>query len=297
MGEARLWMLREFSGNLLTPVLDCIMRGKNSWTQLDDCTSTTTEKELQQVFDEWDGNKGGLCIAGAPKWLLDCGKPEERRSYGQSRGRVEWAFWPDVLWKRPEYLVVELKRSPQCKYEELALAEVLHHAWRMGDPNVAGWIPPMHPRPVIVASRSPWLRSALTYLFHYGLKRDRLKYLEATYLTDPNGDKYIWLEEPFAGRLLSKIPSPPIPKSWSAGCRCYSIENAKSWALFDKSKIPDDAAPLVPEEFIFVSSIAGTSNHLVRLPSEGQAVTYLATQELFEDCETMAPDCPFAEDA
>jgi hypothetical protein len=269
------------------------MNAKNPWILLEESNRTfsTSERDLQQVFDEWDGKRGGWCIAGAPRWLLACGSPCPRGRF-QARNRTSYAFAPDAIWKSPEFLVFELKRA--AKSEPSALTEVLHHAWKLGDHSVT---PPIHPTPVILASSadSAWPRAALRYLFHYGFKTDRLRYIEATYLAtgDGNGEKYILLEEPFARRVAIKTAPPPVPKTWSEQCRCYRVENADSWALLEKSKPVDDAIPLVPEEFIFVASIAGTGDHLVRVPTKYPAAVYLVNGQLSGDCEVTTPGYPF----
>src|SRR5579864_770459 len=127
------------------------------WTPMLSCTSSMCEAELQDVFDQWQTARHGYRILGAPNWLLKCKGPNRQKAF-TAKSYATYSFTPDVLWGDPDFYVVELKRG--AKYEPLALAEILHHAWQLSDPSVRGSEFSKPPIPVIVATDTDWLRAA-----------------------------------------------------------------------------------------------------------------------------------------
>lgn len=98
------------------------------WSPLVDTSSSIREEILQQIFNDWIGNRNGWQLVGTPSCLLARGGVNQA-------GRIPldgYSFTPDVFWNDDLSTVVELKRS--AKYEEISLVEVLHHAWELARP-------------------------------------------------------------------------------------------------------------------------------------------------------------------
>lgn len=262
------------------------------WTALTNCNSARSESHLQAIFDQWNDATCGTQIAGAPKWLLDCRGPNQRRSF-QAESYSRYRFTPDVFWDNPTLVVLELKHG--AKYQPLALAEVLHHAWKLGDPKVLGGKSEGHPLPVIVSSSNDtgWLRAALCYLFTHGLRKDALKYLESTFYERPDGGEYLWIEEPFADWLPDTTLPKSVPLKWQGHKpHCYRIAGCESWVLTVKEKIP--MRPEIPDEFILISSTSRPGEQLAYLHTGRDSGTYLVSDVgLGGSADEGAPQWPF----
>ena len=139
--------------------------------------------------------------------------------------------------------MIELKRGD--KYESNALAEVLHHAWKLQTGGGATAGTAKYPLPVMVTSYHSWLRAALSYLFDHGLQRNALRFLEATYLSGPNG-RYLWLMEPLADWIPTLEVPDVVPRSWiENGVKWYRVQGSAAWIGTDKETL--DKMPLLPE--------------------------------------------------
>jgi hypothetical protein len=248
------------------------------------------EGDLQEVFDDWPASRNGWRIVGAPNWLLKCKGPNRRKRF--TAKNATYQFRPDVLWYDPDCYVVELKRG--AKYQPLALAEVLHHAWHLNDPGVWGSEFSKPPIPVIVATDTDWLRSALSYLFKHGLSHIALRYLEvAFYKTDSGG--YLWFEEPFTERVPSDRIPDCIPNSWRASAiTCYELAGCNSWILSDDKLCGQPA--YIPARLVFVSSVPDSKDTLVCVydAAAGQERSYLVSKvKKRGSLSGGAPACPF----
>jgi hypothetical protein len=252
-----------------SPLAEVIMSVPMTWEPLHDRTADVSETHLQRIFDDWHSKRDDWHIAGAPDWLLRCGQPVKRRSY-DAKNFTAYHFTPDVLWQEPEFLVMELKRGN--KYEPIALAEALHHAWVLGEALHLEQPAVHHAVPVIVGSSSDgaWLRGALAYLFHYGLKGDRLRYLEASYLRTMGGTSYLWLEDPFAEWTPGENPPPCIPSAWlPPACVWCGVSGSNSWAGVLASE--NLSRPRVPQTFVFISQVANQEQYLTYIRKDGNA--------------------------
>jgi hypothetical protein len=224
------------------------------WTELGNCTSSIKENQLQRIFNDWAGARDGWQLAGVPAWLLKCRGPNRTTTF-RTRNYSDYPFTPDALFENDEVLVLELKRSP--KYEELALAEVLHHAWKLRDPWVSGRSLEWHPKPVMVTSCSAWMRAALSYLFKHGLEPDALRYVELCYLNAPDGSRYLWFVEPFAAWSPVDHPPPCVPSSWaSSNAVWYQVQGCDTW-IGTEARRPE-RLPFVPDTCAVVAKVTGS---------------------------------------
>ncbi len=211
------------------------------------------EADIQNLFDAWGDGRDAWRVF-APDWLLRCSKPQPRASFPCENFGDRYSFRPDVVWWTPEWLVMELKRNK--KFEPLALAEVLHHAWHLGEQQreVEGDFPV----PVVMSSGSDsaWMRASLRYLFHKGLDSSAIRYLEGNYYQTPDGQRYAWFEEPFAVAAISTHP-PVIPEGWEGlGVTWRRSQTSATWI-----GLPDQIAHqpgMSPTEYGMVS---GTEDH------------------------------------
>jgi hypothetical protein len=154
------------------------------------------EVDLQKLFDCW-GNDAAPCgIAGAPGWLEKLGTPSATGKAAKLPA-YGYSYEPDVVWEKSQRVwVAELKCS--FKYEPLALAEVLHHAYMLrrqhGKPVT----------PVLITSYCGWLRAAVALLGE--ATRDGsvdLRALEVDLFKDSN---YAWFDAPHAPWKRSRSP-------------------------------------------------------------------------------------------
>jgi hypothetical protein len=229
--------------------------------ELKDCTKEKSEPgDLQEIFNDWDGKRNGWRIAGAPHWLLKLGKiwkgyKNTKNEYGPYKLEID-ALWEDA------WILGELKRGN--KNEAIGLAEVLHHAWHLGNPEVSGFAQRGFPRPFLMCSSSDgtWERGALCYLFRHGLRFDAISYFQATFLEPKddgvNGPKYLWIDEPFGQRTptsTNELPSfVPFPE-WKSH-HCYRIGESESWVL-----TPTELAeplPSLPDTFWQIAAVTGS---------------------------------------
>jgi hypothetical protein len=121
------------------------------------------ETDLQRVIDAWPAAPASCRVVGAPTWLRALPRANEKLRIATALG---YRFEPDAVFETNDAVwIAELKLSPQGKYEPLALADVLHHAWMMR-PHTEKPIVPM-----IVAPSSPWLQAAIAQLQDLGLPK------------------------------------------------------------------------------------------------------------------------------
>ncbi len=226
------------------------LEGTNSlWILLKDVTSSTKENTLQNIFNNWHQGRDGWEVAGAPLWLLAKTNANSARQIPLD----DYAFTPDVFWPDQNPMVMELKRSN--KYEEISLVEVLHHAWHLGNLEMKGG---RYPLPVVVSGCSPWMRSALCYLFAHGLRRDSIRLLEATFLRSSKGGQFLWLYEPFAEWVPSPCNSLPawIPQAWQRIEKIwFHVHDCETWVA-----APLDwthPRPYTPYPGVFVAKVHG----------------------------------------
>jgi hypothetical protein len=232
------------------------VRNQASWRKLHFRSESFCENDLLGVFKAWGRKQDSCKVAGAPDWLLLCKDPKSGLELS-AHNYYKYPFEPDILFDNPEFLVVELKFSK--KYEELALAEVLHHAWRLRDERGC-------PTPVIVTStfNRAWLRAALSYLRHNDLRPDAIRYLEAAFLQADDGNtQYLWLEEPFAS--WTRIDELPLDISFPAGWETgevvwHEVDRAKSWVGTMGEFLEE--RPCVPEAFVQISRVQGESRYV-----------------------------------
>jgi hypothetical protein len=219
---------------------------------LTDITHDLVEADLQRLFDNWGDGRDGWRVC-APSWLLSCGKPEPRQLLRCSNFE-DYSAIPDVVWRQPEWIVMELKRSR--KYEPLALAEVLHHAWHLGEQQRQE--EGEFPVPVVLSSAtdSAWMRAALRYLFGKGLHANAIRYLEGNYYQSVDGQKYAWFEEPFAMAELS-APPPVIPEDWeSDGVVWRRMQTSETWI-----GLPQDIQRLPGMAHTEYAMVSSTDSH------------------------------------
>lgn len=261
------------------------------WTELVTCEHEYKESELQTVFERWNTDRGGWNTAGVPSWLQ--GRPNLAfRRYFEAINYSAYRFMPDVVLESDTTdFVIELKRAD--KWEELALAESLHHAW---------WLPQLkvgQPRsnlpvvPIAVTGTSAWLRASLAYLFANGLKRTAFRHLEVTMLRTPDlARRFLWFEEPHAEWHTSELPE-CIPMSWRLNAKAYRLGNASAWLVYP-GPIPA-ALPFVPMQFgMFIQLDNQSSDWLAWKRSDSGCLgrTYLLTiAENGTECN--APICPY----
>ena len=166
------------------------------------------ERMIQNVFDDWANRSKAWVVVGAPAWLERCGSPQVRRSY---RTEICTSFNPDVLFELDRIAYVgELKWARSNKYNEMAIAEVLHHAWMFrkdteAKKGLSGSIERV--QPFIVVPYSAWTRATMTTLLEQGLREDALHYLEFVALERPGGGKRtLWFGDPITP--IVEVPKP-----------------------------------------------------------------------------------------
>jgi hypothetical protein len=268
------------------------MVAQYAWLPLEDCTQFMKEADLQKVFDDWGGSRAGRRVAGAPNWLLECKGPNKKKEF-ITKNYSAYSFRPDVLWDQPQAYVLELKRS--AKYEPAALAEVLHHAWKLSDAN-SSWQggPPVVPVMVSSSTDGAWQRGAINFLFAHGLRRDALRYLEVTFLKDPAGVEYLWIEEPFAAWDPACEAPNCVPASWhDLDAIWYQINQSESWILTDNPGGGQKA--IIPDRFVFVSGVPGYQEYLacLRTPKRESIYVVRTVDGTTGVNPAAAPPCPF----
>ena len=239
--------------------------------RLTDISGELKEAGVQRLFDAWGTDRDGWRVC-APDWLLRCGAPEPR-PYVTVKNYDVYPFRWDVMWRKPEWLVLELKHA-KSGGEELALAEVLHHAWHLGQKQQVESSGTPFPIPVVVVSSmkkggAAWMRGALRYLFAMGLQRDAIRYLEASYYQTETGQRFAWLEEPFA-EAYPAAPPPVIPDGWDMPSVHWLRQGeSRTWIA-----LPEGATytpSVVPDTFALVSQADGLSEYVVYQREHGHA--------------------------
>ena len=206
------------------------------------------ESQLQDLFDAWPRRAAlGWTVAGAPRWLRGMAAPRSRPRFKSSLG---YTFIPDIVFEPADatYLV-ELKLA--SKYEPIALAEVLHHAWMFEhDPDVRAALGRDVPVvPVIVSQQSFWLRAALAKLFENGLAPRAVRFLEFDTFGH-EGKKILWLGDPFAAWVEAvEVPNQLLEK-FKAQAWFY-VPDEDTWLGMDQSH---DRRPAMPNERHVVAS-------------------------------------------
>ena len=169
----------------------------NHWARREIKPVEAKEEYLQAIFDTWNTSRPRM--AGAPSWLSNARaeRHAEREFVVPPVGDHIYKIRPDLVWEELDRtLVIELKRG--AKYEPLALAEVMHHAWALAAwPEKNGVKLPAEP--VIISQQNYWHRGAIAGLMCRGLESSmRNRYLEVDLLRGSNGQDLLWFDLPLA---------------------------------------------------------------------------------------------------
>lgn len=209
---------------------------------------------LQPLFDDWKNRAArGIAVAGAPDWLLDI---QVQNAKDRSFEAYGYSFEIDVLWRlENERRVLELKNA--AKYEPLALAEVLHHAYllRECEPDER------EIKSTIIARYHPWMRAALKELQRAGLAREQPEYLEFDHLWD-GSQQVLWIDSPLSTWVARSLPA-DFPEEVRAGfSHWYWVEHTNSWVGTD-TELPADRPPFMTAPFTMVAHVEGRADDLL----------------------------------
>jgi hypothetical protein len=203
------------------------------WTKMD--PHKQAEPDLQEYMEQWPASPPGWSRAGAPSWLRGMTNLRYNQRFKTGLG---YSFEPDLSGELPDGpAVLELKCAG--KYEPLALAECLHHAWWLSRMQVKGSDEENRTyTPVLFTQSNFWLRAAIQFLHDNGLSKRSIKFIEFTALRVED-ERFLWLEEPFAGwELCSAKPHLPegldiVDRHW------YKVNDAETWiAVQSQSPVP-----------------------------------------------------------
>ncbi len=232
---------------------------------------TTSEADIQAYFEKWNTMVPQWRQAGAPGWLAEMVPVPSRDLIRTGPG---YGFFPDLLASsRGEELVLELKCA--CKYEPLALGEVLHHAWMLSNTADVGGAAPSGARrtPVMVTQYSNWLRAAFAFLVEHGLSRSVVKHIEFTALK-VGSDTLLWFDEPHANWTRCKAPS--LPEGLSVdGADWYRVEDTATWIAVKKQKKLAHRPPLWTDQYLMLTLVPHGEEILTWDGSPGEAGRYL----------------------
>lgn len=149
---------------------------------------------LDQFFRHWEAMEGRR--TGVPAWLRGAEIVATKKAHTD-----RWAvpFLPDALGRtgNGSTFVVELKYG--SKFEPLALAEALHHAFELRN-HAASFPGAIHraspPTAVIISQWNAWLRSSVDALRTLGVSTAALRYIEVVALNVPGfRAPVLWFEE------------------------------------------------------------------------------------------------------
>lgn len=249
------------------------------WTQLQ--PSIHREADIQGHFNTWQQPAQRRRRAGAPDWLEDLQDIVPQKHFSTKLG---YGFYPDVLaTSRNQQLVLELKCAR--KYEPLALAEALHHAWMLSHTIKEGGVE--HGRgpwiPVLVTQYSTWLRAAVAQLRAGKLEHESLRYIELTTLWagDAARDPLIWFDDPFTGwDGEHPVPPPALPVGLVAEGNWYHVKDTKTWICVKdpmKTRVAVWTVPYLmltqgpgPEEILtWDGGVGGFNRYLLWAPKKG----------------------------
>lgn len=190
------------------------------------------ERHIQDLFDQL---RSRACtttrIAAAPRWMIE-GHFQDCRRVNTHLG---YSFTPDarVQHNRVDYLI-ELKLG--SKYEPIALAEALHHAFMFTRADLVEKRPKgVHKdtRAVVVTQYSPWLRAALQKLYSAGLRRDQVTLLEHSWY---QGGSVVWFDAPLASArkcveptTITRAIKKEDPKILEGLTRWWKIDETSSY--------------------------------------------------------------------
>ncbi len=219
-------------------------------------------RDLQPWFTRWQVHKDDR-VAGCPGWLSRLGEVSPKRAekgYGAS-------FTPDVLWREARW-VAEIKYG--TKNEPLAVSEVLHHAFVLGQHH-----PGRRWTAVVVSQPSPWITAAVSWLCPRGKQFPALRHVECD-LVGPQAKRTLWLSNPHA---TLKVEAPPrdtfgdsLRVGWGEGTwRKRNEEDTWVWTKGEQ-RLPFLTGPVA-----VISRIAGGSEEWIgwsgRMPSLGRRGT------------------------
>lgn len=211
-----------------------------------------SEADLQEYFTKWAEPTNRARQIAAPLWLREVNSFEPQRFCRSVQG---YGFQPDLLAKGPDQdWVFELKHA--SKYEPLALAEALHHAWLLSEGLTANR-QERKTIPVLVTQYNVWLRAALGYLIKNGFNAEAIRYLEVSVIK-AGSDDLLWFDEPLAewelvdGPPPFLPPLPPLPRDVGTPPNWYRVCGSSTWFA---SQTRSDSRPLIWREPYLMLSV------------------------------------------
>ncbi len=199
----------------------------SGWEQIQrfDASSDALEKDVQDIFDAWGSDKMPAVIAGAPDWLWELGRPAEKRGYiGYG-----YAFKPDVLWQSQRTVhVAEIKYG--TKFEPIALAEAVHHAYMFRE--IKEFTDVTHVTPIVISQYNGWIRAAVAELKHQSLRHVEIDLLYAKAL----GGELLWVTDPHAALTECKAPKDvPLGVKWKAR-KWWRVTGEETWFVQERPR-------------------------------------------------------------